>query len=256
MATAVNIQTKSAHPSTPPLIRMAGGEDVDLQMIANLPIAPATIEMQATIASEMPPLQQTQQQLPPTGIVAPAAATDEQHVSGTLQQLYEQQQIFAYHAQQAQQAHLNYARLARASGSTAGTDTLLGQVQRLGSLRDAMMSMHRGAAVTGPPGVVPPVAPAGEKRSAESELGQQGADKRQRVEPDGGPSSFVIDVVQPQSPAAELPIYTDDATGLGLPVPASEVRSTSRLALVRLPFSRSPIGNIHAGLARRLEVLR
>jgi hypothetical protein len=255
MATAVDIQTKSAHPSTPPLIRMAGGEDVDLQMIANLPIAPATIEMQATIASEMPPLQQAQQ-VPPTGIVAPAAATDEQHVSGTLQQLYEQQQIFAYHAQQAQQAHLNYARLARASGSTAGTDTLLGQVQRLGSLRDAMMSMHRGAAVTGPPGVVPPVAPAGEKRSAESELGQQGADKRQRVEPDGGPSSFVIDVVQPQSPAAELPIYTDDATGLGLPVPASEVRSTSRLALVRLPFSRSPIGNIHAGLARRLEVLR
>jgi hypothetical protein len=46
-----------AGPAHTSLALMSRG---DLQMIANLPIAPATIEMQATIASEMPPLQQAQ----------------------------------------------------------------------------------------------------------------------------------------------------------------------------------------------------
>ena len=67
-----------------------------MELIEDLPIGDLSEEMAATIKSEMP------EQAPPASSAAePAAAGREQvPIGGMLQQLYEQQQIFAYHAQQ------------------------------------------------------------------------------------------------------------------------------------------------------------
>ena len=193
-----------------------------MELIENLPLGDMSEDMAATIKSEMP------QQPPPNGSApdsVPATANHDTQVpsAGMLQQLYEQQQIFAYHAQQAQQAHLNCARLVRAAATMPDAGPLPFQVQRLSALRTAMVSLQND-------GISAPVdheslPSSGGKRHADTELPQPDAlvdTKRQRVESDGG-SSVAAQVGE------DVPTYTEDVTGLGLPVIISEVRTRGLL---------------------------
>ena len=175
---------------------------------------------------------------------AAAAAAPQGDVSGVLQRLYEQQQIFVYHAQQAQQAHLGCAQLLQRSGAAAGgpeATQLQVQAEQLRQLRAQMLSLHRtggGAASAGPapsvagmplptPSVeVPPlgVAVVGEKRSSEAATGAaalaeaEHPAKRPR-QPEEPAEVIGLGVLDGPTPTA-LPVCREDITGLGLPLPA------------------------------------
>lgn len=198
-----------------------------MELIEDLPIGDLSEEMAATIKSEMP------EQAPPASSAAePAAAGREQvPIGGMLQQLYEQQQIFAYHAQQAQHAHLNCARLVRACAAIPDASTLPAQVQRLAALRTAMMTLQNDGSSAATDSV-----------SLPSSAGKRSADgcspdnnKRQRVETEGS-ASVVVDVGE------DVPTFTEDVTGLGLPV-LSQVRPEAKIVC------RSSVVNSH-GTAR------
>ena len=197
---------------TPPRKGLGRGKGI-MELIEDLPIGDLSEEMAATIKSEMP------EQAPPASSAAePAAAGREQvPIGGMLQQLYEQQQIFAYHAQQAQHAHLNCARLVRACAAIPDASTLPAQVQRLAALRTAMMTLQNDGSSAATDSV-----------SLPSSAGKRSADgcspdnnKRQRVETEGS-ASVVVDVGE------DVPTFTEDVTGLGLPV-LSQVRPEAKL---------------------------
>lgn len=186
-----------------------------MELIEDLPLGDMSeAGMAATIKSEMP-----QQQLPPASSAAAAVAADKEQapVGGLLQQLYEQQQIFAYHAQQAQQAHLNCARLVRSCEAIPEVSTLPAQVQRLAALRAAMQTIQDGgSSAPTDPASVPS---SGVKRGAE-EPSHSENNKRQRAETESS-DSVVVNIRD------DVPTYTDDVTGLGLPA-LSQVRARGR----------------------------
>ena len=261
MAALIN---RKHEPSTPPAHQMAAVGDAGMEMIENLPLGELSSTMAASIASEFAPPAGGGARAPPAPapVAPPAAAAPSgaapvsgtsQRTSGLLQQLYEQQQIFAYHAQQAQQAHLNCsAMIQRFGGDAAGAETLRLQMQRLAALRETMLSLQRSAA--GAPAVPTAAAAAGgaeqlvggEKRGADDFAAEQGAAKRQREEPAAGGSVVVVVAGSPGESAAapEVPVYTEDATGLGLPVAA--VRSGECML--------APAPRIHALPAEILEL--
>ena len=193
-----------------------------MELIEDLPLGDMSEAMEVTIKSEMP-----QQAAPASSAAAPASSAAapttaikaQAPVGGVLQQLYEQQQIFAYHAQQAQQAHLNCARLVRSCAAIPEASMLPAQVQRLAALRAAMISVQD----SGPSAPTDPLSPpsSGGKRSAD-EPSQPDNNKRQRVGTESN-DSVVVNIGE------DVPMYTDDVTGLGLAVP-SQVRTCSRTA--------------------------
>lgn len=190
---------------TPP--RTSSHRGASMELIENLPLGEYSTEMAATIKSEMP------QQDPPVSAVSDSSAASEAQpavpVGGILQQLYEQQQIFAYHAQQAQQAHLSCAQLVRAGAATPGDESIAAQVRQLAALRTEMLGLQKYGSAS--PSSLP-----GEKRNAGDGLSEPDDNKRQRVEP-------AADVSITIHTAGDVPTYTDDVTGLGLSAPTSQV---------------------------------
>eukprot|EP01043_Picozoa_sp_COSAG02_P040121 COSAG02_NODE_3220_length_7154_cov_12.889157_6_plen_257_part_00 len=196
---------------TPP--RENSGREERMELIQDLPLGDTSEAMEAAIKSEMP-----QQAAPTSSAAAPATSAQAQApVGGVLQQLYEQQQIFAYHAQQAQQAHLNCARLVRSCAAIPEARMLPAQVQRLAALRAAMISVQNSGSSA--PTDALPLQSSGGKRTAD-EPSHPDNSKRQRVGTEGN-DSVVVNIEE------DVPMYTDDVTGLGLAVP-SQVRTCGR----------------------------